>query len=135
MTGDPINIPKTYIDNLNLAVIISPVRLEDGRTARRILSINEIIGYDPVSSTFSFLEAFRWNPVGDTFDFPGYRNSYLLEELIAIKRGIPPHRRREIYDEVKRRAKIFEQLHREKKVTDFHEFFKILAEARRQKLL
>lgn len=134
LTGEPINIPKTYIDNLNLAVIIAPVRLEDGRTGRRILSINEIVGYDPVSQTFSFIESFRWNPVGDVFEFPGYRNSYLLEENIAIKRGIPPHRRREIYDEVKRRAKIFEQLHKEKKVTDFYELFKILAEARRQKL-
>ena len=135
LTGDPINIPKTYIDNLALAVIMSAVRLPDGRTARRILSINEIIGYDPVSQTFSFLEAFRWNVASDSFDFPGYRNSYLLEEVIAIKRGIPPSRRREIYDEVKRRAQIFEQLHTEKKVSDFHEFFKILAEARRQKLL
>ncbi len=135
LTGDPINIPKTYIDNLALAVIVSAVRLQDGRMARRVLSVNEIIGYDPITSTFSFLEAFRWNVATDTFDFPGYRNSYLLEEVIAIKRGIPPSRRREIYDEVKRRAQIFEQLHTEKKVSDFHEFYKILAEARRQKLI
>ncbi len=135
LTGDPINIPKTYIDNLALAVIVSAVRLQDGRMARRVLSVNEIIGYDPVSQTFSFLEAFRWNVATDSFDFPGYRNSYLLEEVIALKRGIPPSRRREIYDEVKRRAQIFEQLHTEKKVSDFHEFYKILAEARRQKLL
>ncbi|MDX2137648.1 MAG: type II/IV secretion system ATPase subunit [Chloroflexota bacterium] len=135
LTGDPINIPKTYIDNLNLAVIQSAVRLSDGRSARRVLSINEIIGYDPISQSFSFLEAFRWNPATDTFDFPGYMNSYMLEQVIAIKRGIPPHRRKEIYDEVKRRAQIFEKLHKDKKVTDFHDFFKILAEARRQSLL
>jgi flagellar protein FlaI len=135
LTGDPINIPKTYIDNLNLAVIQSAVRLADGKSARRVLSINEIIGYDPVSESFSFLEAFRWNPGNDTFEFPGYMNSYLLEQHIAIKRGIPPHKRKEIYNEVKRRAKIFEKLHKEKGVTDFYEFFQILAEARRQKLL
>ncbi|MBZ0297684.1 MAG: type II/IV secretion system ATPase subunit [Anaerolineae bacterium] len=134
LTGDPINIPKTYIDNLNLALIQSAVRLTDGRAARRVLSINEIIGYDPISETFSFLEAFRWNPARDVFEFPGYMNSYLLEQIIAIKRGIPPHRRKEIYQEVKRRAKIFEKLHREKKVTDFNEFFQILTEARRQGL-
>jgi flagellar protein FlaI len=135
LTGDPINIPKTYIDNLNLVVIQSPVRLADGRSARRVMSINEIIGYDPVSGSFSFLEAFRWNPTNDTFDFPGYMNSYLLEQIIAIKRGIPPHRRKEVYDEVKRRAKIFEKLHKEQRITDFYEFFSFLAEARRQKLL
>jgi flagellar protein FlaI len=135
LTGDPINIPKTYIDNLNLAVIQAAVRLADGRSARRVLSVNEIVGYDPVSQSFSFLEAFRWNPATDTFDFPGYMNSYLLEQVIALKRGIAPHRRKEIYDEVKRRAQIFEKLHKDKKVTDFYDFFKILAEARRQKLL
>lgn len=135
LTGDPINIPKTYIDNLNLVVIQSPVRLADGRSARRVMSINEIIGYDPVSGSFSFLEAFRWNPGNDTFDFPGYMNSYLLEQIIAVKRGIPPHRRKEVYDEVKRRAKIFEKLHKEQRITDFYEFFSFLAEARRQKLL
>jgi flagellar protein FlaI len=135
LTGDPINIPKTYIDNLNLAVIQSAVRLADGRSARRVLSINEIIGYDPVTESFSFLEAFRWNPATDQFEFPGYMNSYLLEQIIAIKRGIPPHQRKRIYDEVKRRAKIFEKLHKEKGVTDFYDLFSILAEARRQKLV
>lgn len=135
LTGDPINIPKTYIDNLHLAVIQGAVRLQDGKMARRVLSINEIIGYDPVSETFSFLEAFRWNPATDTFDFPGYMNSYLLEQHIAIRRGIPPHKRKAIYDELKRRARIFEKLHREKGVTDFYEFFQILSEARRQNLL
>jgi flagellar protein FlaI len=135
LTGDPINIPKTYIDNLNVVVIQAAVRLADGKSARRVLSINEIIGYDPVSESFSFLEAFRWNPATDKFEFPGYMNSYLLEQHIAIKRGIPPHKRKEIYSEVKRRARIFEKLHREKGVTDFDEFFQILAEARRQQLL
>ena len=101
LTGDPINIPKTYIDNLNLAVIQSAVRLTNGKSARRILSVNEIIGYDPTSNSFSFLEAFRWNPETDVFEFPGYMNSYLLENVIAVKRGIPPRKRRQIYDEVK----------------------------------
>jgi flagellar protein FlaI len=135
LTGEPINIPKTYIDNLNLAVIQSAVRLPNGKGARRVMSINEIIGYDPVTESFSFLEAFRWNPANDTFEFPGYMNSYLLEQIIAIKRGIPPFRRKEIYDVVKRRARIFEKLHKEKGVTDFNEFFQILSEAKKQNLL
>jgi len=135
LTGDPINIPKTYIDSLNLAVIQAAVRLPNGKSARRVLSVNEIIGYDPVSESFSYLEAFRWNPATDEFEFPGYMNSYLLEQVIAIKRGIPPSNRKAIYDEVKRRARIFEKLHKEKKVTDFDELFRILSEARKQNLL
>ena len=134
LTGDPINIPKTYIDNLNLVAIQGAVRLADGKSARRVKSINEIIGYDPVSSSFSFLEAVRWNPATDTFDFPGYMNSYLLEQHIALKRGIPPHKRKAIYTELERRARIFQKLHKEKGVTDFNEFFQILSEARKQGL-
>lgn len=135
LTGDPINIPKTYIDNLNLAVIQSAVRLADGKSARRIISVNEIIGYDPVTDTFSFLEAFSWNPTTDKFEFRGYMNSYLLEQIIAIRRGIPPNKRKTIYDEVKRRARILEKLHKDKGITDFNELFKILSEARKQNLL
>lgn len=135
LTGDPINIPKTYIDNLNLAVVQAAVKLNNKKMARRILSINEIIGYDPYSESFSFLEAFRWNPANDTFEFPGYMNSFLLEERIALKRGIPPHKRKMIYTELKRRAKVFERLHKSKGIRGFDDFFQILAEAHRQKLL
>lgn len=135
LTGDPINIPKTYIDNLNVVMIQSAVRLANGKGARRVLSVNEIIGYDPISNAFSYLEAFRWNPAKDLFEFPGYMNSYLLEQHIATKRGIPPNRRKEIYDEIKRRARIFEKLHKDQGVRDYDEFFNVLCEARQQKLL
>ncbi len=135
LTGDPINVPKTYIDNLNVVVIQSAVRLANGKSARRVMSINEIIGYEPDAESFSYLEAFRWDPATDTFQFPGYMNSYLLEQRIAAKRGIPPNKRKEIYLEMQKRAKIFERLHKEKGVRGFDEFFRILAEARRQKLL
>ncbi|MBK8933548.1 MAG: Flp pilus assembly complex ATPase component TadA [Chloroflexi bacterium] len=135
LTGDPINVPKTYIDNLNVAVVQSAVRLADKKMARRILSINEIIGYDPYTESFSFLETFRWNPANDTFEFPGYMNSFLLEERIAMRRGIPPQKRKMIYTELKRRATVFQRLHKEKGVRGFDDFFQILAEAHRQKLL
>jgi flagellar protein FlaI len=111
------------------------VRLANGKGARRVLSVNEIIGYDPISNAFSYLEAFRWNPAKDLFEFPGYMNSYLLEQQIATKRGIPPNRRKEIYDEIKRRARIFEKLHKDQGVRDYDEFFNVLCEARQQKLL
>ncbi|MFZ0545848.1 MAG: type II/IV secretion system ATPase subunit [Candidatus Promineifilaceae bacterium] len=135
LTGDPISVPKTYIDNLNIALIQSAVRLPNKRMVRRVLSINEIVGYDAYSESFSFLEAFRWDPRTDTFDFPGYMNSFLLEERIASKRGIPPHKRKQIYTELKQRAKVFERLHKAKGVKGFYDFFNILAEAHRQKLL
>ena len=91
LSGQPINIPKTYVDNLEVVVIQAAVKAPGTMgLVRRITSINEIIGYDPVDQAFSFIQAFRWNPANDTFEFPGYMNSYLLEEKIAAKRGIPP---------------------------------------------
>ena len=134
LTGDPINIPKTYIDSLNLVVIQSMVRLPDGKDGRRIISVNEIVGYDPPSDSFSFIEVFRWNPANDSFAFPGYMNSHILEEIIAFKRGIPPERKRDIYTELRRRANILSRLNQQG-ITGFYDLYKILSQAYRQGVL
>ena len=131
LTGHPINIPKTYVDNLNLVVIQSMVRLPNGKDGRRIVSINEIVGYDSSSDSFSFIEVFRWNPASDTFEFTGYMNSYLLEEVIALKRGLPPTRKREIYGELTRRANILRRLG-DQGITDFHDLYQVLSKAYRE---
>jgi flagellar protein FlaI len=135
LTGEPINIPKAYVDNLDVVVIQAAVRVPGKGMVRRITSINEIVGYDPTTESFSFIEVFRWNPATDTFDFPGFMNSFLLEEKISLRRGIPPFKRKIIYTELKRRAKIFQRLHVERKLKNFYEGFQVLAEAQRQKLL
>jgi len=135
LTGEPINIPKAYVDNLDVVLIQAAVKVPGKGTVRRVTSINEIVGYDPTTESFSFIEAFRWNPATDTFDFPGFMNSFILEEKIALKRGIPPFKRKVIYTELKRRAKIFQRLHLERKLKNFYDVFQVLAEAQRQKLL
>ena len=131
LTGNPINVPKTYIDNLNLVVIQSAVKLPNGKSARRVVSISEIIGYDSTDDAFSFIEMFRWNAENDTFEFSGKMNSYLLEQKIALQRGIPPTKRRTIYDEVDRRRRILERL-RDKGVTEFYDLYSLLAKAYRE---
>lgn len=135
LTGSPINIPKTYLDNLDVVIVQAAVKTVTKAMVRRIVSINELVGYDPPSQTFSFIEVFHWISDKDAFEFPGYMNSYLLEEKIAPKRGIPDFKKKAIYTELKRRAKIFERLHKERKVNGFYEFFQVLAEAHRQHLL
>lgn len=135
LTGDPINIPKTYMDNLHVAIIQGAVRGPDNKTIRRILSVNEILGYDPVAESFSFIEVFRWNSADDTFEFPGDMNSYLLEEVIAMKRGIPRRKRKAIYKELNKRARILERVHKERNLTDFYDLFRLLSEAHKKGLL
>ena len=134
LTGAPINIPKTYVDNLNVVTIQSMVRLPNGKDARRVLSVNEIVGYDSFSDSFSFIEVFRWNPTDDTHEFSGYMNSYLLEEKIAMARGLPPSQKRNIYAELTRRANILRRLH-EQKVVDFYGLFQVLSQAHREGVL
>ena len=132
LTGDPINVPKNYIDCLNCILIQSAVKLPNGKLARRVISISEIIGYDSVSQSFSFIHSFMWNPAKDEFEFPGHMNSYLLEEKIAPKRGLPPEKKRNIYNELNRRARILERLHKEKGVSDFYELLDVLSAARKE---
>jgi archaeal flagellar protein FlaI len=133
LTGSPINVPKTYMDNLNICIIQQAVKLPNGKAGRRMTSINEIVGYDPVSQSFSFVEVFRWDPVTDVFLFTGDGNSYLLENKIAPKLGIPPHKKRRIYADVERRAKILEKLNQQG-VKNFYELLKVLAKAQREGL-
>ena len=133
LTGDPINVPKTYIDNLNMVVIMSAVRLPDGTPGRRCLSISEIVEYDPESNSFGFIEVFRWEPSTDTFEFPGHMNTYLLEQVVAQRRGLPPHESREIYNELNKRAEILKRL-TDRGNTNFYELHNVLAQANREGL-
>jgi len=130
VTGNPISVPKTYVDNLNVVVICQQVRLASGSLARRITSINEIVSYDSISDSFSFIETFNWNPLNDTFNFRGYQNSYLLEYKIAPRRGLPEQKRREVYKILKQRADILKRIH-DQKVTDFFQVYAILSKAYR----
>ena len=133
VTGNPINVPKPYIDNLNIVVICSAVRLPSGKLGRRIMSINEIIGYDLSSDSFSFVEAFRWNSADDSFEFTGNMNSYLLENRVAPRRGLTQKDKRKIYTELDKKAAILEKLQLQG-VTNFYDLFQLLAKAQREGL-
>ncbi|UCB42628.1 MAG: type II/IV secretion system ATPase subunit [Dehalococcoidales bacterium] len=134
ITGHPINVPKTHVDNLNVVVVQNAVKLPNGKNGRRACSISEIVSYDPPSESFNYVEVFRWDPATDEFNFVGSRNSYLLEDRIAIRRGIPADRKWEIYALLDRRARILERLHKDRGVTNFYELLNVLAKAQEQKL-
>jgi flagellar protein FlaI len=131
LTGNPINVPKAYMDNLNLAIFQSAVKLPSGKVGRRMISICEIVGYDTVTQAFTFVEIFKWESTTDTFHYSGGGNSYLMEQKIAPKLGIPTSEKKRIYAEIDRRAKILEQLHK-KGVTGFYELLAVLAKAQRE---
>jgi flagellar protein FlaI len=131
VTGNPINVPKSYVDNLNLVVICQQVRLANGNLARRLTSINEIVSYDSIADSFSFIEVFAWNPLDDTFVFRGNQNSFLLENKIAPRRGFPEGKRRQIYKILKQRAEVLKRISDQGK-TNFYEVYAILSKAYRE---
>jgi archaeal flagellar protein FlaI len=131
LTGNPINVPKSYVDNLNVVIICQMVRLPNGKAGRRVTSINEIVAYDSIADSFSFIEVFTWNPITDSFDFRGYQNSYLLEEKIAAKRGIPYDQRRQIYSQIKQRTEVLKRL-TDQKITNFFSIYDVLSKAYRE---
>ncbi|HOW13239.1 type II/IV secretion system ATPase subunit [Methanosarcina sp.] len=125
LTGDPINVPKNYVDNLNVVIIQSAVNVPGKGLGRRVLSINEIVGYDAVNQAFNFMDIFKWDPATDTFKFTGKNNSYLLEHKIAPRMGIPENQVRKIYSELDRRAKILRKIH-QANITNFYDLFNTL---------
>jgi len=134
LTGHPINVPKVYMDNLNVVVLCSSVRLPTGKVGRRIVSISEIIDYDSDTDSFSFIEIFRWDSSRDIFEFTGNGNSYLLEQVIAPRRGLDARNKRAVYDEVERRASLIQKLSEDGR-TNFYDLFQVFSQAGREGLI
>jgi flagellar protein FlaI len=135
LTGDPILVPKNWVENLNVVVLTSQVKLPSGKKGRRITGIAEIVGYEPMLDSFSIVDAFKWIPEKDIFEFTGYMASYILEYRIAPRLGFPSHKKQRIYGEIERRTNIFTKLHKEKGVTGFYEVLEVLNQAQREGLL
>jgi len=134
VTGDPILVPKNYVDNLNIVILTSQVKLPSGKLGRRITGISEIVNYDAALESFSFVESFKWNQEKDFFEFTGYMTSYILEQKIAPKLGIPEHKKQKIYAELERRALILEKLHKERGVRGFYEVLEVINKAQQEGL-
>jgi len=135
ITGHPILVPKTYIDNLNIVVLTSMVKLPNHKTGRRVTGIAEIVGWDPSTESFNIVEAFHWNEATDGFEFTGYMASYILEYKIAPMLGFPSQKKQRVYVELERRANIFTKLHKERGVTGFYEVLEVLNQAQQDGLI
>jgi flagellar protein FlaI len=116
-TGHPINIPKTFMDNLDVVLIQMAVERK-GKRLRRVLSIDEIEGYNKEVDGIMSRKAFEWNAVDDTHIFKANRNSYILEHRIASIAGFQDPT--QIYDEYDRRKHILERMV-EEKIFDYYE--------------
>jgi len=116
-TGHPINIPKPFMDNLDVVLIQMAVERK-GKRIRRVLSVDEIEGYNKEVDGIMSRKAFEWNPVDDTQTFKANRNSYILESRIAKMAGLTDPMK--IYEEYDRRKHILERM-LEEKIFDYYE--------------
>jgi len=107
LTSHPIDVPKTQIDGLNLAIF--QARMERGkRFIRRVTSVNEIIGYEPEEARLNYLPVFLYDPNMDQLRFTG--SSFHLETKVLTFRGWGKDRIRELYQEMEARAEILRYL-------------------------
>lgn len=103
LTSHPIDVPKTHIDGLNLAIF--QARMERGKKfIRRVTSINEVIGYEPDEARLNYLPTFMYDADIDQFRFMG--SSFHMESKVLSFRGWGKERLRELYDEIQARAEI-----------------------------
>lgn len=111
LTNFPINVPKTHVDNLNAALFQSAIHdPETGKYKRRVLTINEILGYEPADQAYNFIEVFSFEPSTDDVVFRGLGTSYLLDQKIAVMKGYTGSDVRKIYEELYMRAEILEYM-------------------------
>ncbi|MFC7228243.1 type II/IV secretion system ATPase subunit [Salinirubellus salinus] len=115
-TGDPINIPETFMDNCDVALFQNRVK-RGNDTLRRVTSVHEIEGYSKEMGGVVTREVFYWDPVDDEIVFQGMNNSYILEEKIATLLGYEDTR--DIYDDVAFRAELVERAIQEG-ILDYH---------------
>lgn len=120
--GNPINVPVTFIDNLNVCVVLHSMYRE-GMLIRRIAAIEELEGYYEEAGGVVTRAVFEWNPSTDRHDFRGLNNSYILEEKIARRQGYRD--KREIYDELTIRARLLDAMVQHE-IFDFMETFELV---------
>jgi flagellar protein FlaI len=116
-TGDPINIPETFMDNADVALFQNRVKQGDD-VLRRVTSVQEIEGYSKEMGGVVTRQSFYWDPVEDEIVFQGMNNSYVLEAQIATLLGY--ENTRDIYDELDFRAEVMERMI-EENILGYHE--------------
>ena len=122
-TGDPINVPIRFFDNLNFAIFQEVVEAPGGGIARRVTGIDEVIGYNKHSDGVLTRGMFEWDPVKDKHYFRGMFQSHLLENKIAAMAGFA--NKRDIYDEMLNRAASLQKM-ADRDLTHYDDVFDLL---------
>lgn len=121
LTGNPINIPRAYIENLNIAIIMGTFN-QKGRQVRRVVELAEIEGYSPAAGGIVLRSIFHWDPIKDKHKFKGLYNSFILEDRIGVILGYED--KRKIYQDLAYRAAILREMVK-RGIFDYYEVFQV----------
>ncbi|KAB1196555.1 MULTISPECIES: type II/IV secretion system ATPase subunit [Haloferax] len=116
-TGDPINVPETFMSNCDIALFQNRVK-RGNDILRRVTSVQEIEGYSKEMGGVVTREVFYWDPVNDDIVFQGMNNSFIMEQKVATLLGYDDTRK--IYDDIKFRAELIRRAIQEN-VLGYHE--------------
>jgi len=122
-TGDPINVPMRFFDNLNFAIFQEVVEAPGGGIARRITGIDEVIGYNKHADGVLTRGMFDWDPVRDKHYFRGMFQSHLMENKMAALMGF--ENKRDIYEEMARRTETLQRMV-DRNITHYDDVFDLL---------
>lgn len=103
LESDPINIPRSLLEALDIISIQIQTRV-GGKRVRRSKQLAEIVGLDPHTHEILTNEVFRWVPKDDSFKFSGV--SYILER-IQVEKGMSAD---EMKKEIENRVEIIKYM-------------------------
>ncbi|MEM3341325.1 MAG: type II/IV secretion system ATPase subunit, partial [Thermoplasmata archaeon] len=106
-TGDPINVPIRFMDNLNICVFQS-LFYKGEKLERRVTTVDEIIRYSKDLNGVLHRSVFVWDEDREEHFFRGMNNSHILENKIAPQMKFTD--RRKIYEEMKERTKVLKTM-------------------------
>lgn len=124
MTGQPINIPMSFIDNVNVIIFQSAVNV-NRRFLRRVTGVEEFIGFNKEAGGVLSRNVFKWDSATDNLYFRGNNNSYILEKRIALEHGYSEPK--DVYKDLRQREKIIRKMI-ELDITGYHEVNKLLSD-------
>jgi len=110
LEGDPINIPRPMLAELDIVCLQLLTNLGSERV-RRNLQITEFAGLDPVTEEIRIVDTFHWDPATDTFR--KVEESWVLREL-RRNLGLTPI---QLKKELKNREKVLTWLANQPEIT------------------
>lgn len=107
MTIAPINLPKQLLTELNIAIFMKQMKIQNN-VVRRAASIVEVVGYSAKKDEFTTNEFMKFRPGEDKFDFR--ENSAVISNLLKLRGG----QEESLWREIEKRRRILDMMHKNK---------------------